>query len=297
MSIVPEFAPGGAAPPNEAKGAIMKKPSPSLAVGVLIGLAYCLVCFAPVAGASSTSADSSSAQAPAVYTVKGTRLLGDAWTYNVDLGQGSTVQATQVALPDGSSQGSATLTLAPGQAGFSVAEGAEPGTLVVTRGLDSGTPAGGSSVTGGSAARLTSGAEASGGAAALATTHSAGYYKSWFEDPVGLDLNRVTDTADWYWNGSRVSNAHGSYTYWWFSTDGWRKNADNFSCTYASDMSYVTANSYVDYRHPIGTWCKYNRNDVRGHGNGNLTGSCTWSKGGTGSSLLSFKAEIKRTLN
>jgi hypothetical protein len=135
-----------------------------------------------------------------VFTVAGTSLPGGGWSYNVNLGNGSSAQGVEVILPDGSAHGTATMTLGPGQPGFSVSEGRTPGTFVVDLDPKADDPAGGTSVTVESAATTASGAVSVGGLA-LASTHSAGYYKGWFEDPVGLDLNRVTDTVDWYWNG------------------------------------------------------------------------------------------------
>src|SRR5262249_32755328 len=48
--------------------------------------------------------------------------------------------------------------------------------------------------------------------------HSAGYMKSWYQDPVGLVVNSVQNGTDWHWTGGCVvAPVSGSYRYTWFS--------------------------------------------------------------------------------
>ena len=132
------------------------------------------------------------------------------------------------------------------------------------------------------------------------TYHSAGYYKSYFEDPVGLDVNSVRNGTDWYWNYICVSNPYGSYAYGWYSPSGWRLRDNNWSNTYNCDRTHVT--SYVHYSNgvfcaTIDTHTYYNRNHVYGWYDGWLLGAVTWQKSGGCTYLLSFHAFLRRTLN
>ena len=135
--------------------------------------------------------------------------------------------------------------------------------------------------------------------AALTTRHSAGYMKSWFQDPVHITVNSVQNGTDWHWNGScTVPPVSGSYHYTWFA--GWVKKDNNWQNTYSCTQS--TSSSYVHFHD--GAFCAftdtevyYNRNTVHGKYNGYLTGTVHWSKTGHCAGLLSFHYSLKRTLN
>ena len=134
---------------------------------------------------------------------------------------------------------------------------------------------------------------------ALTTRHSAGYMKSWFQDPVHITVNSVQNSTDWRWNGSCVvAPVYGSYHYTWFA--GWVKKDNNWQNYYTCTQS--TSSSYVHFHD--GAFCAftdtevyYNRNTVHGKYNGYLTGNVHWSKTGHCSGLLSFHYSLKRTLN
>ena len=136
-------------------------------------------------------------------------------------------------------------------------------------------------------------------ASTLTTRHSAGYMKSWFQDPVHITVNSVKDSTDWHWNGScTVSPVYGSYRYTWFA--GWVKKDNNWQNYYTCTQS--TSSSYVHFHD--GAFCAftdtevyYNRNTVHGKYNGYLTGNVHWSKTGHCAGLLSFHYSLKRTLN
>ncbi|GAB3898007.1 hypothetical protein GCM10029964_081790 [Kibdelosporangium lantanae] len=140
-------------------------------------------------------------------------------------------------------------------------------------------------------------------AAILATTRSAGYYKSYYEDPVQLDVNSVTNSTTWSWNGSSVLSSPGpvgGYHYGWFKGSGWSLKENNWQNTYTSYQT--TSSSYVHYRN--GTFCAtidthtyYDRNNVHGRKDGWLLGNVNARKKGGCTSLLSFHTKLKRTKN
>ena len=59
---------------------------------------------------------------------------------------------------------------------------------------------------------------------------SSGYFRTWMEDPVGLDLNSVTNYLTWSWDGFVVYNPWGGYQLWWLSGDGWYPLTDCSGC-------------------------------------------------------------------
>jgi hypothetical protein len=136
----------------------------------------------------------------------------------------------------------------------------------------------------------------------VAATHSAGYYKSYFEDPVGIDVNSVRNNVDWYWNGSYVYNGYCSYHYGWYSTSGWGLHENNFFCRYENSQTQVRSSSYAHFKNGIfcafiDTHTYYDRNNAYGKYNGYLTGHVNWRKEGGCTGLLSFHAHLQRTLN
>lgn len=166
-------------------------------------------------------------------------------------------------------------------------------------------PAGWSSVTGSSKASgptATHAVRRTSSVARALSTHSAGYSKTRFEDPVGIDVNSVKNSVDWTWNGSTVSAATCSYNYGWLSGDGWGLHENNFTCLYNSGPTQVDSSSYVHYKNGIfcvgfDTDVYYDRNHGIGRANGDLVGTWNTSKSGPCSGLLSVHNQVVRTLN
>jgi len=137
---------------------------------------------------------------------------------------------------------------------------------------------------------------------AAAAVRSAGYYKSYFEDPVGIDVNSVRNSVDWYWNGSYVYNGYCRYNYGWYSPSGWGLKENNFFCRYENSQTQVRSSSYVHFKNgvfcfPLDTHTYYERNNAYGKYNGYLVGQVNWRKTGGCTGLLRFRTELRRTLN
>jgi hypothetical protein len=137
-------------------------------------------------------------------------------------------------------------------------------------------------------------------ARAAATIHSAGYHKSYFEDPPGIDVNSVRNDVDWRWNGVRVSDGFCEWHHGWFA--GWERREHNFFCRYENEQRQLRSSSFVHYRNGIfcltidaHTW--YERNNAYGRRNGDLVGTVNWRKEGGCVGLLSFHHFLRRTLN
>jgi hypothetical protein len=128
---------------------------------------------------------------------------------------------------------------------------------------------------------------------------SAGYLRSYYEDPPRLDVNAVTNSTTWTWNGSSVSSPYGGYRYEWLAASGWRRLENNWQNTYSSYQT--TVSSYVHFKNT--TFCGftthtyYDRNTVHGRRDGYLVGEWNARKVGTCSGLLSFHKTLKRTQN
>jgi hypothetical protein len=133
-------------------------------------------------------------------------------------------------------------------------------------------------------------------------THSHGYHKSYYEDPVQLDVNSVRNDVDWTWNGSSVSGGSCSYHYGWLSGSGWGLKENNFFCRYENSQTQVRSSSYAHFKNGIfcafiDTHTYYDRNNAYGKSNGNLVGTISASKSGGCTGLLSFHHLLRRTLN
>jgi hypothetical protein len=135
-------------------------------------------------------------------------------------------------------------------------------------------------------------------------THSAGFFKSWFEDPIGIDVTKVHSTVDWHWNGDCVVNiATLGDSFNWYTASGWHLGGHNLyadvSCARA--LSSVKAHYYNNTFFAPGcaapNYTSYDRNDAKGKGDGSLVGTINWNKSGECSGLLSFHDDISRTLN
>nr|WP_042189181.1 hypothetical protein [Kibdelosporangium sp. MJ126-NF4]CEL18708.1 hypothetical protein [Kibdelosporangium sp. MJ126-NF4]CTQ98192.1 hypothetical protein [Kibdelosporangium sp. MJ126-NF4] len=137
----------------------------------------------------------------------------------------------------------------------------------------------------------------------IQAVRSAGYYKSYYEDPVQIDVTSVTNSTEWSWNGSSVLSKpvpRGGYHYGWFKGSGWGKKENNWTNVYSSYQT--TSSSYVHYKNgvfcaPWDTHNTYNRNNVHGRKDGYLLGSVKANKSGGCTKLLSFHTKLKRTKN
>jgi hypothetical protein len=133
---------------------------------------------------------------------------------------------------------------------------------------------------------------------AAATVHSRGYYKAYYEDPPGIDVNSVRNNVDWYWNGSTVSSGNCSYNYGWYSPSGWGLKENNFFCRYESSQTKVRSSSYVHFKNGvfcafIDTHTYYDRNNAYGRNDGYLLGQVSARKSGGCNGLLSFHTELR----
>jgi len=129
---------------------------------------------------------------------------------------------------------------------------------------------------------------------------TSGYFHSWIEDPVGWDVNSVTDYIDYWWDGNNiVGNFYGSdwrewntnwyeltsccysFNIWW---DGWGGNAN------------VSTIDLFNTNWPFGfNWAWYNPNRVYGTPQGDVWfyPGLTW--GGDNSGMLHSADEIVKT--
>ena len=138
-------------------------------------------------------------------------------------------------------------------------------------------------------------------AAAATGTHSAGYLKSYYHDPLHLTVNEVKNTVDWWWNGTCVYGTVylGGY-YNWLGLTGWSLESQNWQ--YDAECLQAYSSSYAHYENPIfcagqTTHTYYDRNTVwglfdrwlYGQWNAYKSGGCNW--------LLHFHHSLTRTLN
>lgn len=136
---------------------------------------------------------------------------------------------------------------------------------------------------------------------AAATVHSAGYWQTWYRDPVYITVNSVLDETDWNWNGASVlPPVYGNYSLSWFTPSGWQLISNNWTNIYNS--SYSESYSYVLYHNPgfcLGNYtdANYEPNLVAGEANGTLFGYTFSVLSGYCTYLLSFQYKIVRTLN
>ena len=134
---------------------------------------------------------------------------------------------------------------------------------------------------------------------AAAYAYAAGYEKDWFEDPVGIDVNKVISKVGFHYGGGCVRDASWSGEWFWFTTSGWNlisnSNYGNVNCGQAYSSSWGHFKN--------GAFCAganvesyYNRTVVYGSPSGGL--SATWNSYNTGAvckSLLSFHRTLVRT--
>jgi hypothetical protein len=137
----------------------------------------------------------------------------------------------------------------------------------------------------------------------IQAVRSAGYFKSYYEDPPQIDVTSVTNSTEWSWSGKAVLSSpvpRGGYSYGWYSPSGWGKKENDWSNVYNSTQT--TSSSFVHYKNGVFCWPwdthnTYNRNTVHGRKDGYLLGSVKANKSGGCTKLLSFHTKLKRTKN
>ncbi len=144
---------------------------------------------------------------------------------------------------------------------------------------------------------------------ASSTTHSKGYFKAWAEDPINLDVNRVTSYMDWYWNGTCVTQANlNAPKLWWLKTSGWKKRSGIWRSKGSScSKAYNEAKAHFDNSQFCEfitgglegepTHVHYESVYITGFGSGNLTGSVDFRKYGGCNNFLSLEYDLERTKN
>jgi hypothetical protein len=122
----------------------------------------------------------------------------------------------------------------------------------------------------------------------------AAVYRTWYEDPAGLDVNKVSNNIQWKYNGNCV--VHKAYAVPglnWLWESGWNL-ADwdgNFdvNCNHARQAIYAHFNNYAFCQ----SWTDvyYDRNHFAGKPDGTWTGGTSYSKSGLCAGALSFHAD------
>jgi hypothetical protein len=257
------------------------------------------VAHAAIAGDDRTAAERAPLVNAVTATVKGERVAPGTCKYSSSLQLAPGEQAIRedsIAFDDAS----CTMTVVRGTpADPSQPEGAPDATTAESDPAAWSYKEGGAAATGASSAP---GVDSASATTALAAVHSAGYHKSYYEDPVGIDVNSVRNNVNWYWNGSYVYNGYCSYHYGWYSTSGWGLKENNFFCRYENSQTQVRSSSYVHFKNGIfcafiDTHTYYDRNNAYGKYNGYLVGTVSAYKQGGCTGLLSFHHFLKRTLN
>jgi len=128
--------------------------------------------------------------------------------------------------------------------------------------------------------------------AQAASTKSA-WHKTYFEDPVFIDVNSAKTFVTWTYNGSCVTSSSGHKAqYGWYTPTGWRLDWQNFSSSRNCSGAISTSNSHFSngaFCATIDTHTEYVPNKIRGNPSGsyslwwdaNKWGGCNW--------LLAFK--------
>lgn len=132
-----------------------------------------------------------------------------------------------------------------------------------------------------------------------ATRTSAGYLRSWLEDPIAIEVNAVTNSVTWGWSGlGCVTPGTGGKKYEWLTASGWDRLENEWQNTFT--CAEQISSSYVHFRNDIfcasmDTDAYYNRNTVRGLSNGELKGEYFIQRIGFCKEMLSAHFRLKRT--
>jgi hypothetical protein len=146
---------------------------------------------------------------------------------------------------------------------------------------------------------------------AASTTHSAGYSRTWLEDPCPapcLVVTVVQNAIDWYWDDPYItpgSEVICPPEYDWAWQTGWGLHENNAQCNLNQPeypTTWADSTSYVHFKNGIfcgftDTHVYYNRNHAYGYGDGRLVGRWQVTKSGTCSGLLSVHNRTARTRN
>lgn len=127
---------------------------------------------------------------------------------------------------------------------------------------------------------------------------SGGYFKTWWKDPVKLQLNSVTNWTYWHWDGSCVRTPVQRWpSYRHASWSGWSRRADNWNaflgCASTGNNSYA---HYLNsqFCHGADTETFYDRNRHWGNKYGKMGGGViTWARGACLSLIKSDRALIR----
>jgi hypothetical protein len=128
---------------------------------------------------------------------------------------------------------------------------------------------------------------------------SAGYLKSFWEDPPQFDVNSVRNSVDFRYGGGCVHNPiEFAANYGWMSQSGWERLGNDWSrgadCASAGSSSFVHFKNKV-FCASIDTNVWYNRNTIYGYPNGAMRGKVHSEKRGGCVRLLSFDKKMVRT--
>ena len=140
------------------------------------------------------------------------------------------------------------------------------------------------------------------------TRHTAGTYRSWYEDPApfNIDVAGIKDAVDFRYGGGCAGWGTFYWGWWadWYSTTGWQ--FDDFNHHFGRVCGYVYHSSYAHFRNPVfcrvlagplfgkTTKIKFDRNTIRGLGNGGLKGIVNARRSGGCFRLLSLNDRLRR---
>lgn len=129
----------------------------------------------------------------------------------------------------------------------------------------------------------------------LTLTGHFGYHRSWFDDPIWIDVNAVRNYVGWSEDGSCTYSQSGWHSLSWLVEDGWTLQG----AQHWLDWDCTRVHSYSDVHYKNGvfcaffdTWTHHSYNHAFGWYDGTLNGYTVWSKSGPCSGLLSHHAKV-----
>jgi hypothetical protein len=125
-------------------------------------------------------------------------------------------------------------------------------------------------------------------------------FHSWFEDPIAIHVNDVTNDISWPQDSTTCALPAGTsfgwgYRYQWYTPTGWTLEEHNE--TSPGDCNSVRSSSYAHFLNtpfcPDNTWTNvyYDRNTIIGYPGGFAQGQIGWDKNGACNGLLSYHYE------
>jgi hypothetical protein len=130
-------------------------------------------------------------------------------------------------------------------------------------------------------------------------SQSAAIFRTWFEDPPGFDVNKVSNHVQWKYNGNCVvGTVFWNVGYNWLSGTGW--TLDNKDVNVEANCSHARISVFASYGNfkfcPTGgTRVTYDRNRIWGKPNGNIAGDLDWVKSGSCTGALSVHQDLHYT--